>query len=99
MMAEDGIGLPEEVLDESAKFDRAAMFYFFFIRWDFIWSLNIFALVLLNFLEVPYSFACECINASFGKCKRKKTKIKPWLDEFYTLKSLLTLMKLGPILA
>ncbi|KAK1302256.1 Two pore calcium channel protein 1A [Acorus calamus] len=67
-LAEDGIGLPEKVLDESAKFDRAAKFYFFFIRWDFIWSLNIFALVLLNFLEKPL----WCANHSLPTCENRE---------------------------
>lgn len=50
--AEDGIGLPEEILDDEASFAEAAKFYFIFIRFDVIWSLNYFALLLLNFLEV-----------------------------------------------
>jgi len=49
--AEDGIGLPEEVLNDS-MFERAAKLYFMYIRFDFLWSLNLFALVVLNFLEV-----------------------------------------------
>ncbi|XP_042518900.1 two pore calcium channel protein 1A isoform X2 [Macadamia integrifolia] len=51
-LAEDGIGIPEEVLDES-RFERAAKFYFIFIQFDFLWSLNLFALIVLNFLEKP----------------------------------------------
>lgn len=63
-LAEDGIGLPEEVLND-ASFERAAKFYFIYIRLDFLWSLNLFALVLLNFLEKPLwctrygSYSCE----------------------------------------
>lgn len=52
-LAEDGIGLPEEILDDEASFAEAAKFYFIFIRFDVIWSLNYFALLLLNFLEKP----------------------------------------------
>ncbi|KAK1396260.1 Two pore calcium channel protein 1 [Heracleum sosnowskyi] len=52
-LAEDGIGLPEEILDDEASFAEAAKLYFFFIRFDIIWSLNYFALLLLNFLEKP----------------------------------------------
>ncbi|KAL8145683.1 hypothetical protein AgCh_003724 [Apium graveolens] len=52
-LAEDGIGLPEEILDDEASFAEAAKLYFFFIRFDVIWSLNYFALLLLNFLEKP----------------------------------------------
>ncbi|XP_039117349.1 two pore calcium channel protein 1 [Dioscorea cayenensis subsp. rotundata] len=51
-LAEDGIGLPEEVLNDSS-FDRAAKLYFIYIRFDWVWSLNLFALLLLNFLEKP----------------------------------------------
>ncbi|XP_077229756.1 two-pore channel 1 isoform X2 [Tasmannia lanceolata] len=51
-LAEDGIGLPEQVLDES-NFERAAKFYFIYIQFDLLWSLNLFALVILNFIEKP----------------------------------------------
>ncbi|OVA14926.1 EF-hand domain [Macleaya cordata] len=51
-LAEDGIGLPEQVLDDS-RFETAAKFYFIFIRFNFLWSLNLFALIALNFLEKP----------------------------------------------
>lgn len=51
-LAEDGIGLPEEILDQSS-YKNAARFYFFFIRFDFLWSLNYFALIALNFFEKP----------------------------------------------
>ncbi|KAL3509378.1 hypothetical protein ACH5RR_028779 [Cinchona calisaya] len=51
-LAEDGIGLPEEILDQSS-FGNAAKFYFMFIRFDLLWTLNYFALILLNFLEKP----------------------------------------------
>lgn len=51
-LAEDGIGLPEEIFDQSS-FGNAAKFYFIFIRFDFLWSLNYFALIVLNFFEKP----------------------------------------------
>ncbi|KAL5793778.1 hypothetical protein ACOSP7_002372 [Xanthoceras sorbifolium] len=51
-LAEDGIGLPEQILDQSS-FESSAKFYFFFTKFDFIWSLNYFALIILNFLEKP----------------------------------------------
>lgn len=51
MQAEDGIGLPEEIL-EQANYENAARFYFLFIRFDFLWTLNYFALIALNFFEV-----------------------------------------------
>ncbi|XP_059283086.1 two pore calcium channel protein 1A-like [Lycium ferocissimum] len=52
-LAEDGVGLPEEIL-EGSSFEKAAALYFvFIIRFDFLWSLNYLALVVLNFLEKP----------------------------------------------
>ncbi|XP_044466336.1 two pore calcium channel protein 1 [Mangifera indica] len=53
-LAEDGVGLPEQLLDQSqSSFDKSAKFYFMFIKFDFIWSLNYFALIILNFFEKP----------------------------------------------
>ncbi|RZR91645.1 hypothetical protein BHM03_00019811, partial [Ensete ventricosum] len=57
--AEDGIGLPEEVLNDT-RFEKAAKFYFVYIRLDFLWSLNLLALIILNFLEVSYEFCLAC---------------------------------------
>ena len=54
--AEDGIGLPEQMLDQES-FESAAKFYFIFIRFNFLWSLNLFALIVLNFLEVRTVFS------------------------------------------
>ncbi|KAK8627229.1 hypothetical protein V6N13_134848 [Hibiscus sabdariffa] len=51
-LAEDGVGLPEQVLDKS-NFASAAKFYFIFIKFHIIWTLNYFALVVLNFIEKP----------------------------------------------
>ncbi|KAJ9686327.1 hypothetical protein PVL29_015294 [Vitis rotundifolia] len=51
-LAEDGIGLPEQMLDQES-FESAAKFYFIFTRFNFLWSLNLFALIILNFLEKP----------------------------------------------
>ncbi|CAA7018483.1 unnamed protein product [Microthlaspi erraticum] len=48
-LAEDGIGLPEQILDQSSF----AKYYFIFTRLDLIWSLNYFALILINFFEQP----------------------------------------------
>ncbi|KAL0746394.1 hypothetical protein Bca101_028396 [Brassica carinata] len=50
-LAEDGIGLPEQILDQSS-FGESAKYYFFYTRLDLIWSLNYFALILINFFEV-----------------------------------------------
>ncbi|KVH96667.1 Calcium-binding EF-hand, partial [Cynara cardunculus var. scolymus] len=50
--AEDGSGLPEEILN-LPNIEAAAKFYFIFIRFDIIWTLNYFALIALNFFEKP----------------------------------------------
>ncbi|OIW15533.1 hypothetical protein TanjilG_16139 [Lupinus angustifolius] len=50
-LAEDGVGLPEQILD-SSSFQSYAKFYFIFTKFDLIWSLSYFALIVLNFLEV-----------------------------------------------
>ncbi|KAE8686509.1 Two pore calcium channel protein 1 [Hibiscus syriacus] len=52
-LAEDGVGLPEQILDKSS-FGSAAKFYFIFIKFDIIWTLNYFALL-------PYLTATESI--------------------------------------
>ncbi|KAF3779018.1 Two pore calcium channel protein 1 [Nymphaea thermarum] len=52
LLAEDGIGLPVEVLDEH-NFDRTARLYLMINKINFLWSLNLFALIVLNFLEMP----------------------------------------------
>lgn len=57
MQAEDGIGLPEEILDRP-NFQRVAKLYFFFTRLDIIWTLNYFALIVLNFIEVCIMLFC-----------------------------------------
>ncbi|XP_042433296.1 two pore calcium channel protein 1 [Zingiber officinale] len=51
-LADDGVGLPEEILNDK-RFEKAAKFYFIYIRLDLLWSLNLFAIVVLNFLEKP----------------------------------------------
>ncbi|KAI4322675.1 hypothetical protein L6164_022345 [Bauhinia variegata] len=51
-LAEDGVGLPEQILD-SSNFQSSAGLYFIFTKFDIIWSLNYFALLVLNFLEKP----------------------------------------------
>lgn len=46
-----------------ARFERAGKYYFWYIRFNWLWSLNLFALVLLNFLEVSLSFSlCVCVS-------------------------------------
>ncbi|KAG4978391.1 hypothetical protein JHK86_037865 [Glycine max] len=51
-LAEDGVGLPEEILD-SPNFQNYIRFYFIFNKCNLIWSLSYFALIVLNFLEKP----------------------------------------------
>lgn len=51
-LAEDGVGLPEQVLDHS-NFESVAKYYFTYIAFDFVWTLNYFALIVLNFFEKP----------------------------------------------
>lgn len=67
-LAEDGVGLPEEILEKS-NFQSVAKLYFFYIQLDFIWSLNYFALIVLNFLEKPLwcykSTAASCSDRDY----------------------------------
>ncbi|CAM8989092.1 unnamed protein product [Rhodiola kirilowii] len=51
-LAEDGVGLPEQILNASS-FQNASKLYFLYTKMDFLWTLNIFALIVLNFLERP----------------------------------------------
>lgn len=51
LQAEDGVGIPEEVLDQPS-FEKSAKLYFIFIQFDILWTLNYFALLALNFFEV-----------------------------------------------
>ncbi|XP_074302314.1 two pore calcium channel protein 1B-like isoform X2 [Silene latifolia] len=51
-LAEDGIGLPEEILNQSS-FENSVKLYFTYTRFDFLWTLNYFALIVFNFLEKP----------------------------------------------
>ncbi|XP_078438900.1 two-pore channel 1 [Wolffia australiana] len=51
-LAEDGVGLPEEVL-EGDMFERSAKFYFMYLRFEIFCSLNLLALIVLNFIEKP----------------------------------------------
>ncbi|KAL9243813.1 hypothetical protein vseg_017655 [Gypsophila vaccaria] len=51
-LAEDGVGLPEEILDQSS-FESSAKLYFTYTRFDFLWTLNYFVLIVLNFIEKP----------------------------------------------
>ncbi|KAL7215996.1 hypothetical protein ACSBR1_028029 [Camellia fascicularis] len=67
-LAEDGVGLPEQILDQSS-YETATKFYFIFVQFDLLWALNFFALIVLNFLEKPlwcaeYS-AYSCSNREY----------------------------------
>lgn len=66
-LAEDGIGLPEQILDQSS-FQNAAKLYFIFTQFDFVWTLTYFALILLNFLEKPL----WCTNSSVDSCDNRE---------------------------
>ncbi|CAL0323640.1 unnamed protein product [Lupinus luteus] len=66
-LAEDGVGLPEQILD-SSSFQTYAKFYFIFTKFDLIWSLSYFALIVLNFLEKPL----WCENNTTHSCKDRE---------------------------
>ncbi|KAB5530092.1 hypothetical protein DKX38_020173 [Salix brachista] len=66
-LAEDGMGIPEEILDQE-NFESVAKFYFIFIRFDIIWTLNYFAMIVLNFLEKPL----WCQNNSAHSCNDRE---------------------------
>ncbi|GMP54565.1 hypothetical protein CsSME_00019699 [Camellia sinensis var. sinensis] len=66
-LAEDGVGLPEQILDQSS-FETAAKFYFIFTRFDILWSLNYFALIVLNFLEVSVVYVISVFFLIFFSC-------------------------------
>ncbi|KAG6386942.1 hypothetical protein SASPL_152123 [Salvia splendens] len=63
-LAEDGIGIPEEIFDQPS-FGHSLRSYLVFIKFDFLWSLNYFALLLLNFLEKPLWCKEECNNRGY----------------------------------
>ncbi|XP_022764063.1 two pore calcium channel protein 1 isoform X2 [Durio zibethinus] len=66
-LAEDGVGLPEQILDK-ASFGSAAKAYFIFIKFDPIWTLNYFALIVLNFFEKPL----WCLRSSSHSCSDRE---------------------------
>lgn len=67
-LAEDGVGIPEEVLDQP-NFENSAKLYFLFIQFDVLWTLNYFALLVLNFFEKPLwctqDAAISCNNRDY----------------------------------
>ncbi|VFQ61811.1 unnamed protein product [Cuscuta campestris] len=66
-LAEDGVGIPEEILDQS-NFSSVANSYFIFTKFDLLWSVNYFALVVLNFLERPL----WCSKPSLHSCSDRE---------------------------
>ncbi|KAK4386002.1 Two pore calcium channel protein 1B [Sesamum angolense] len=64
VLAEDGVGIPEEILDQSS-FGSSLKSYLRFIQFDFLWSLNYFALILLNFFEKPLWCSEHCSNREY----------------------------------
>ncbi|XP_051135328.1 two pore calcium channel protein 1A [Andrographis paniculata] len=63
-LAEDGIGIPEEILDQSS-FGTSLNSYLMFSRFDFLWTVNYFALIALNFLEKPLWCTENCNNRDY----------------------------------
>ncbi|MCO5597031.1 hypothetical protein L7F22_051104 [Adiantum nelumboides] len=51
-LAEDDVGLPEEVL-QKPNYETSLRWYFTDMRLSFLWSLNLTALIILNFFELP----------------------------------------------
>jgi hypothetical protein len=50
---------------EQPNFEEAAKLYFAYIRLDFLWDLNLAALLLLNFFEVSTSHSQNITTTSF----------------------------------
>ncbi|KAH7288344.1 hypothetical protein KP509_31G023000 [Ceratopteris richardii] len=51
-LADDDVGLPEEVLDRP-DYQSSLYWYFVDMRLNILWSLNLAALIVLNFFELP----------------------------------------------
>ncbi|XP_004487279.1 two pore calcium channel protein 1 isoform X2 [Cicer arietinum] len=66
-LAEDGVGIPEQILD-SSSFQSYARYYFMFTKCNLIWSLSYFALIVLNFLEKPL----WCEKNTLHSCKDRE---------------------------
>ncbi|MED6139115.1 mitochondrial thiamine pyrophosphate transporter [Stylosanthes scabra] len=66
-LAEDGVGLPEQILD-SSSFQSSSRYYFIFIKFNILWSLAYFALIVLNFLEKPL----WCENYTTPSCSDRE---------------------------
>lgn len=67
-LAEDDVGLPEEVLKQP-NFEAAVRWYSIDMRLNTLWFLNLAALLLLNFFELP--LWCEGISSE--PCGNRET--------------------------
>ncbi|GJV06737.1 hypothetical protein Tco_1344393 [Tanacetum coccineum] len=65
-LANDGGGIPEIILD-LPNIQKVAKYYFMFVRFDIIWTLNYIALLTLNFFEKPL----WCNKVSKVSCSNK----------------------------
>lgn len=68
-LAEDGIGLPLELI-HSKDFGERARLYFLYNSFNPLWTLNLLVLVVLNFIEVP----SWCTDAWPHPCGGKDTE-------------------------
>ncbi|KAM0855826.1 hypothetical protein ACQ4PT_049531 [Festuca glaucescens] len=82
--AEDGVGIPEDILNDT-RFERAMGFYFVYLRFDWVWSLNLFALILLNFLEKPL----WCRKKAAHACDQRDLYFLGQLPYFSKIESLI----------
>ncbi|KAI7741459.1 hypothetical protein M8C21_008539 [Ambrosia artemisiifolia] len=67
-MAEHGSGVPEEVLEAPNYNIIASNDYFIFVRFDIIWTLNYFALIVVQFFEQPL----WCSSVSKDSCSSNR---------------------------
>ncbi|GJW08834.1 hypothetical protein Tco_1571257 [Tanacetum coccineum] len=64
--ANDESGMPVEILD-LPNIQTVAKFYFTFVRFEIVWTLNYFALITLNFFEKPL----WCSSVSKVSCSNR----------------------------
>lgn len=88
LQAEDGVGIPEQILD-SSRFQSSARFYFMYNKLKFIWSISYFALLVLNFLEVSnkllFNFTSSYLYIRLLGKRKMKTKWKRFLISLNTV--------------
>nr|AMR58851.1 two-pore calcium channel [Primulina danxiaensis] len=63
-LAEDGVGIPEDIFDQP-RFGDSLKSYLIFIQFDFLWSLNYFALIVLCFFEKPLWCSGQCNDRDY----------------------------------